>query len=73
MVAGDWKLNMDIDSIQEIREVTADITVREVQMTDVVLTTSPLGMTLTGNGTQDIDYGAPMSVTTIIETTKGDK
>ena len=72
VVTGDWNLDVDFDSIPKVREVTADITVGEVQMTDVVLTISPLGMTLTGNGASDLDYGAPMMVNTILETTKGD-
>jgi len=70
--AGDWDLIVDFDSIPEVREVTADITVDDVHMTDVVLTISPLGMTLTGNGASDLDYGAPIMVSTVLETTKGD-
>ena len=72
VVTGDWNLNVDFDSLPEVREITADITVGNVQITDAVLTISPLGMTLTGNGASDIDWGAPMSVTTVLETTKGD-
>jgi|GEM_PF-2318464 len=72
MVTGDWNLNVDFDSVPKVREITADITVGEVQMTDVVLTISPLGMTLTGNGAPDLEYGAPMMATTVLETTKGD-
>jgi len=72
MVTGDWNLNVNFDSIPELREITADITVGEVQMTDAVLTISPFGLTLTGNGASDIDIGAPMRVLTVIETTKGD-
>ena len=72
MATGDWNLKVDFDSIPKVREVTADITVGEVQMTDAVLTISPLGMTLTGNGASDLDYSAPMRVSTVLETTKGD-
>lgn len=72
VVTGDWNLKVDFDSLPKVREVTANITMGEVQMKDVVLTISPLGMTLTGNGAQDIDYGAPMAVTTVLETTDGD-
>lgn len=72
IVPGDWNLDVDFGSLPEVREVKADIAVGEVHMTDVVLTISPLGMTLTGNGAPDLNYSAPMTVTTVLETTNGD-
>ncbi|HBR08469.1 MAG TPA: hypothetical protein DD735_06175 [Clostridiales bacterium] len=73
VVTGDWNLDVDFDNLPKTREVTADITVGDVQMTDVVLTISPLGMTLTGNGPLDFDYYcAPMTVNTVLETTDVD-
>lgn len=71
VVTGDWNLNVDFDSVPEVREITADITVGDVQMTDIILTINPFGMTLTGNGASDLEYGAPMMVNTVLETTKG--
>jgi hypothetical protein len=71
VVTGEWNLDVDLGSIQEVLEVTADITVGEVQMTNVVLTIHPLGMTLTGNGARDLDWYVPMG-NAILETTEGD-
>lgn len=72
VVTGDWNLNVNFDSIQKGREATADITVGKIQMTDVRLWINPFGMTLTGNGASDLEYGAPMMVNTVLETAKGD-
>lgn len=72
VITGDWNLDVDFDSLPEVRKVTADITVSKVQMMDTVLTISPLGMTLTGNGASDLDYSAPLEVSTVLETKKGD-
>lgn len=54
-ITGTWNLNVNFDSIPKAREVTADITVGKVQMKDVVLTVSPLGLTLTGKGKPGFD------------------
>lgn len=72
VVTGDWNLNVNFDSIQKGREATADITVGKVQMTDARLSINPFGMTLTGNGAPELEYGAPMRVNTVLETAKGD-
>ncbi len=72
IVESNWTLEVDFDSVTEVVEITTDIDVDGVQMKDVTLTLHPLGMTLVGNGASDIDYGAPITAETVIETTDGD-
>lgn len=65
LLKGDWKFEVDFDSVPEAIKTTADIKIDGVQMNDVTLTLHPLGMTLTGNKYANL-------VDAVVETTHGD-
>lgn len=71
LLRGNWKFEIDFDSVTEVLEVTTDINVNGVQMNDVVLTLHPLGITLVGNNVSGGNYTAPFMAGVVIETTGG--
>lgn len=65
LLKGDWKFEVDFDSVPEVIKTTANIKMDGVQMNDATLTLHPLGMMLVGNKYANL-------VDAVVETTDGD-